>query len=158
MQVAMFGKVDLYRGSLQLTNPVVDLIGNRTGRVVAIYPQSEKANLSTWEIAGWVESALERCKARGIADPVPSAILERHHLIDRTSALRGIHLPDSILAKEESRRRLAFDELLRVQTVLVGRKRASSATRVPSATSWTASCSRASSVHCRSRSPVRSAA
>jgi ATP-dependent DNA helicase RecG len=124
MQVAMFGKVDLYRGSLQMTNPVVDLIGNRTGRVVAIYPQSEKANLSTWEIAGWVESALERCKARGIADPVPSAILERHHLIDRTSALRGIHLPDSILAKEESRRRLAFDELLRVQTVLVGRKRA----------------------------------
>ncbi|MFZ9175815.1 MAG: ATP-dependent DNA helicase RecG [Ilumatobacteraceae bacterium] len=124
MQVAMFGKVDLYRGSLQMTNPVVDLIGNRTGRVVAIYPQSEKANLSTWEIAGWVESALERCKARGIADPVPSAILERHHLIDRTSALRGIHLPESILAKEESRRRLAFDELLRVQTVLVGRKRA----------------------------------
>jgi ATP-dependent DNA helicase RecG len=124
MQVAMFGKVDLYRGSLQMTNPVVDLIGNRTGRVVAIYPQSEKANLSTWEIAGWVESALERCKARGIADPVPSAILERHHLIDRTSALRGIHLPDSILAKEESRRRLAFDELLRVQSVLVGRKRA----------------------------------
>ncbi|MFZ9381030.1 MAG: ATP-dependent DNA helicase RecG [Ilumatobacteraceae bacterium] len=124
MQVAMFGKVDLYRGSLQMTNPVVDLIGNRTGRVVAIYPQSEKANLSTWEIAGWVESALERCKARGIADPVPSAILERHHLIDRSSALRGIHLPDSILAKEESRRRLAFDELLRVQTVLVGRKRA----------------------------------
>ena len=100
MQVAMFGKVDLYRGSLQMTNPVVDLIGNRTGRVVAIYPQSEKANLSTWEIAGWVESALERCKARGIADPVPSAILERHHLIDRTSALRGIHLPESILAKE----------------------------------------------------------
>ncbi|NCZ93871.1 MAG: DEAD/DEAH box helicase, partial [Actinobacteria bacterium] len=44
--------------------------------------------------------------------------------IDRTSALRGIHLPESILAKEESRRRLAFDELLRVQTVLVGRKRA----------------------------------
>jgi len=45
MQVAMFGKVDLYRGSLQMTNPVVDLIGNRTGRVVAIYPQSEKARL-----------------------------------------------------------------------------------------------------------------
>ena len=124
MQVAMFGKVDLYRGSLQMTNPVVDLIGNRTGRVVAIYPQSEKANLSTWEIAGWVESALERCKARGLADPVPEEIRVRHELIDRSSALRGIHLPESILSKEEARRRLAFDELLRVQTVLVGRKRA----------------------------------
>ena len=124
MQVAMFGKVETFRGTLQMTNPVVDLIGNRTGRVVAIYPQSEKANLSTWEIAGWVESALERCKARGLADPVPGDVLARHELTDRTTALRGIHLPESILAKEEARRRLAFDELLRVQTVLVGRKRA----------------------------------
>ena len=31
-----------YRGTLQMTNPVVDLIGDRTGRIVPIYPQSEK--------------------------------------------------------------------------------------------------------------------
>ena len=77
MTVALFGRADTYRGSLQMTNPVVDLIGDRTGRIVPIYPQSEKADLNTWEIAGWVESALERCTARGIADPVPAAVLER---------------------------------------------------------------------------------
>ena len=73
LTIAVFGKPERYRGYLQMTNPIVDLIGDRTGRIVSIYPQSEKANLSTWEIAGWVESALERCKARGIADPVPEA-------------------------------------------------------------------------------------
>ncbi len=124
LTVAMFGKADLFRGVLQMTNPIVDLIGDRTGRIVPIYPQSEKANLSTWEIAGWVENALERCKARGLLDPVPTKVLAQHELVDRTTALWGIHLPESISAKDAARRRLAFDELLRVQLVLVGRKRA----------------------------------
>lgn len=124
LKVAMFGKVDIFRGALQMTNPIVDLIGDRTGRIVAIYPQSEKVNLSTWEIAGWVENALERCKARGICDPVPVAVLDQHDLITRSKALWGIHLPESIQSKELARRRLAFDELLRVQLILVGRKRA----------------------------------
>jgi ATP-dependent DNA helicase RecG len=121
--VALFGKAESYRGSLQMTNPIVDLIGDRTGRIVAIYPQSEKANLLTWEIAGWVEQALERCRARGIADPVPEAVRRRYGLIARAQALERIHLPESIAEKEAARRRLAFDELLRVQLILVGRKR-----------------------------------
>ena len=45
-------------------------------------------------------------------------------LIDRWTALRGIHVPETIEEKEQARRRLAFDELLRVQLVLVMRKRA----------------------------------
>ena len=55
LQIALFGKVDTYRGGLQMANPVVDLIGDRTGRIVPIYPQSEKAQLNTWELAGWIE-------------------------------------------------------------------------------------------------------
>lgn len=124
LQVAIFGKAEMFRGALQMTNPIVDLIGDRTGRIVAIYPQSEKVNVSTSEIANWVENALERCKARGICDPVPTDLLGQYELIDRSAAMWGIHLPESIHAKEDARRRLAFDELLRLQLVLVGRKRA----------------------------------
>ena len=72
LNVALFGKVDTYRGGLQMANPVVDLIGDRTGRIVPIYPQSEKAQINTWELAGWVENALERSRQRGLADPVPA--------------------------------------------------------------------------------------
>jgi ATP-dependent DNA helicase RecG len=124
LQIMLFGKADVYRGGLQMTNPIVDLIGDRTGKIVPIYPQSEKAQLSTWEIAGWVENALERCAVRGFADPVPHAIRAELGLIDRHSAMRQIHAPDTMGEKEQARRRLAFDELLRVQTVLVMRKRA----------------------------------
>ncbi len=124
LEIALYGKVDDYRGGLQMANPVVDLIGDRTGRIVPIYPQSEKAQLNTWEIAGWVEDALQRCRPRGLAEPVPETVRRRLSLIDRWTALRGIHLPETIQETEQARRRLAFDELLRVQLVLVMRKRA----------------------------------
>ena len=123
LQVALFGKAEVYRGGLQMTNPIVDLIGDRTGRIVPVYPQSEKAALMTWEIAGWVEDALRKSSPRGIADPVPETVRRRHGLIDRDAAFRCIHAPETIAEKEQARRRLAFDELLRVQTTLVMRKR-----------------------------------
>jgi ATP-dependent DNA helicase RecG len=123
LQVALFGKAETYRGGLQMTNPVVDLIGDRTGRIVPIYPQSEKVQLNTWEIAGFVEEALRRCAERGIHDPLPAAVRRSLDLLDRHGAFGGIHLPESIADKERARRRLAFDELLRVQLVLVLRKR-----------------------------------
>jgi ATP-dependent DNA helicase RecG len=124
LQVALFGRAESYRGRLTMTNPVVDLIGDRTGRIVAVYPQSEKAGLTTWEIAGWVETALARSRARGIADPVPQSVLQRLHLEGREEAIRAIHAPDSMDAQRLARRRLVFDELLRVQLALVLRKRA----------------------------------
>ncbi len=124
LDVALFGKADTYRGGLQMSNPIVDLIGDRTGKIVPIYPQSEKAQIATWEMAGWVEETLRRCAIRGIADPVPEALRRRLGLVDRSTALHGIHLPDDITTKERARHRLAFDELLRVQLVLVLRKRA----------------------------------
>ena len=115
LNVALFGKAEVFRGSLQMTNPIVDLIGDRTGRIVPIYPQSEKVALTTWEVAGFIENALERCSARGIADPVPWEVRRELGLLDRTDALRLIHLPESMADQARARRRLAFDELLRVR-------------------------------------------
>ena len=76
LTVALFGKVDLYRGQLQMTNPLVDLVGDRTGRIIAIYPQSEKAGLTTWDIGRWLTEALRRCERRGIVEPLPVQVLD----------------------------------------------------------------------------------
>ena len=121
--VAVHGRLEEFRGFRQMTNPLVDPIGDRTGRIVPIYPQSEKVRLSTWEIAGLVEQALRRCDARGIADPVPEEQLRRLGLMPRFEAMRAIHTPESMADAQAARRRLAFDELLRVQVALVRRKR-----------------------------------
>jgi ATP-dependent DNA helicase RecG len=123
MTVALFGKLEIYAGRKQMTNPVVDLIGDRTGRIVPIYPQSEKAGLSTWEIGDWVAEALRRSQVRGLLDPVPGWVLDRFDLVTRPEAFAGIHAPDSMAHRDVARRRLVLDELLRVQLALVQRKR-----------------------------------
>ncbi len=123
MTVALYGKLEMFGGRRQMTNPVVDLIGDRTGRIVPIYPQSEKARLSTWEIGDWVAEALRRSERRGLADPVPEWVLDRFDLVTRHAAFAGIHAPDSMAHKEAARKRLVLDELLRVQLALVQRKR-----------------------------------
>jgi ATP-dependent DNA helicase RecG len=127
-QAVFYGKLDVFQGRKQMTNPVVDLIGDRTGRIVPIYPQSEKAQLTTWEIGGWVEEALRR--AGTLDDPVPAWVLDRFDLIDRDAAVRGIHVPESGEEAKVARKRLVFDELLRIQLVLVRRKREVEATSV----------------------------
>jgi ATP-dependent DNA helicase RecG len=124
--VALFGKAELYRGFTQMTNPIVDVLGSgssRTGRIVPIYPQSEKAGLSTWEVGEWVAEALRRAAPRGLADPVPDWVLDRYDLIRRGEAIAGIHSPDSMPRMQAARSRLVLDELLRVQLALVQRKR-----------------------------------
>jgi ATP-dependent DNA helicase RecG len=126
-EAALFGKLEMYAGRRQMTNPVVDVLGDRpstrTGRIVPIYPQSEKAGLSTWEVGDWVAEVLRRARPRGMADPVPEWVLDRFDLVTRDAAFAGIHAPDSLAHKEVARRRLVLDELLRVQLALVQRKR-----------------------------------
>jgi ATP-dependent DNA helicase RecG len=123
MTAALFGKLEIYAGRKQMTNPVVDLIGDRTGRIVPIYPQSEKAGLSTWEIGDWVAEALRRSQVRGLLDPVPDRVIDRFDLVTRPEAFAGIHAPESMAHRDVARRRLVLDELLRVQLALVQRKR-----------------------------------
>ena len=96
MHVVIFGKLDIYRGKGRMTNPVVDLVGDKTGRIVPVYQQSGKAGLSTWELGAWVADALHKSRVRGFADPLPLSIRHHHNLVDRTTALTKIHNPTSI--------------------------------------------------------------
>jgi ATP-dependent DNA helicase RecG len=121
-QAVFFGKLDTYRGRRQLTNPVVDLVGNRTGRIIPVYPSSEKAAVSSWDLAEWIEEALVR--AGRFADPLPERWRAQLDLLPRTEAFAGIHQPASMDEQRAARRRLAFDELLRLQLEVGMRRRA----------------------------------
>ena len=119
--VILFGRLELFQGRRKMTNPVVDLIGDRTGRIVPVYPQSEKAGVMSWDIARFLDEVLVR--AGEFAEPLDEGIRDRLDLVDRTVAFHGIHGPESMREAAAARRRLAFDELLRVQLELVRRKR-----------------------------------
>jgi len=124
--VAVFGKLGSFNGTKQMANPTVDVLGDPDERprpIVAVYPQSEKIDLPSWVVLKSIDETLNRCRARGISDPLPKAMRKKYKLMDRQDALFGIHVPETFAEKEMARRRLAFDELLRVQLVLVMRKR-----------------------------------
>ena len=124
MQAVVFGKMETYRGGRQMTNPIVNLIGDRTGRIVPVYPQSEKAGIHTWEFGGWAADALAKAAPRGFAEPLSDDVRRRFDLADRAASFAGIHAPESMADVANARRRLVFDELLRIQLLLVLRKRA----------------------------------
>jgi ATP-dependent DNA helicase RecG len=129
-EASFWGKVDVYRGKRQMTNPVVDVVGRageadeKTGVIVPVYPQSGKAEVFTWQLRKVVMEALRRCAKRGLADPLDEATRERFDLISRNDAYRGIHAPSEMNELQGAQRRLKFDEFLRMQVGLVARKRA----------------------------------
>jgi ATP-dependent DNA helicase RecG len=126
-EAAFFGRVEHYRGRRQMINPVVDILGkegDETGTLVPVYPASGKADVHTWQLRRFVKNALDRTQQRGLADPLEDAVRARHALVPRTNAYRGIHRPESNEEVQDARRRLTFDEFLRMQVGLVARKRA----------------------------------
>lgn len=124
-EAAFFGKIDLYRGKRQMTNPVVDILGGQgenTATVVPVYPQSGKAEVFTWQIRDAVRRALE--ESGEFAEPLPSDLRDELKLQDRTWAYHQVHEPESLEDARKAQRRLRFDEFLRMQVGLVARKRA----------------------------------
>jgi ATP-dependent DNA helicase RecG len=130
VQALFFAKVAEYRGRSQMTNPVVDVVvgatgeerdPTRVGRVAAIYPASGRAGLTSWEIGGFVEESLKR--AGSLLDPLDKDLRDGLGLVDRTAAYWGIHLPAELADVAPARRRLVFDEFLRLQLLLALRRR-----------------------------------
>jgi len=129
-QVLVWGKLGEYRGKRQMAHPIVDLVArvesgaveSRMLQVIPVYPASAKAGLNSWEIATYIREALER--AGPLADPLPLEWRRRLKLNGRTDAMRAIHQPETPADPWPARDRLVFDELLRLQLILVLRRRA----------------------------------
>ncbi len=126
--VVVFGRTEIYRGARQMTNPVVDLVGDQTGRLVPVYrsrarrrsarPRSPPTSpRRSSEPAAWPKS----CPNAGSMSSTSSGGRRRSRASTR---------PESFEERERARRRLAFDELLRLQLILVMKKRAA-ATQTP---------------------------
>jgi ATP-dependent DNA helicase RecG len=129
-QLLVWGKLTEYRGKRQMAHPIVDLVArvesgaaeSRMLQVIPVYPASAKAGLTSWEIGTYVKEALER--AGTLADPVPVEWRREFRLHGRTDAVRSIHQPETAADPWPARDRLVFDELLRLQLILVLRRRA----------------------------------
>ena len=124
-QVALAGKVTIYRGRPVFQNPEYERLdgpgsGQHTGRFVPVYSLTQ--GLPQRTLRTMIATLLEAFAGR-IEDPVPEEIRKRHRLLGLVEATRQIHYPDNEDLLREARRRLAFDELLAIQLGVVSRKR-----------------------------------
>jgi len=87
LPVVLFGKVDTFRGNLQMASPIVDLIGDQTGKIVSIYPASEKVKIGSTDVTRWVAEALRRAAPRTLADPLPERVKVENAFVDRHRAM-----------------------------------------------------------------------
>ncbi len=130
-EASFFGKLDVYRGKRQMTNPVVDVVGR--GGCRRREDGRDRPRLPAVGQGRGVHVAAARAGV-GRAREVPRARLRRSARRERcstaaisstaTTALRAIHRPESMGELGAAKRRLIFDEFLRMQVGLVARKRA----------------------------------
>ena len=122
-EVALSGKVERFRGAVQMSSPDVDVLSGveslTTGRVVPVHPGFGDAG------PAWMRRAIYNALARSrpITDPVPPAVVDRLGLVARDEAFGAIHFPDALEQVGPARRRLAFDELFRLELALALAKR-----------------------------------
>lgn len=121
-EFVLFGKVN-FRGFLpEMINPVLevsDKAGNRTGKILPVYPCT--AGLSQRDIRNAVQNALTLL-SEPIPDAVPLCLQKKYHLMSEEEAIRQIHAPESLEHFCDARRRLAFEEFLILQTGIVAAK------------------------------------
>ena len=123
-EVALSGKVERFRGRLQMKTPGVDILSSPTesldtGRIVPIHPVIGKVTAAMIRRA--IHNALVR--SRPIPDSVPEPTRLAAGVADRDWAFGAIHFPESLDDVAPARNRLAFDELFRLEVALAVQKR-----------------------------------
>jgi ATP-dependent DNA helicase RecG len=124
-RVAFAGTVQMEFGLRQMRTPFVERLGSSDdaswlGRILPVHPATEGLS-SNW-IRRLVSEALDQFG--NLPDPLPATLRIRRGLVPLSSAIRSIHFPDDLEARDAARRRLAYDELLAIQLGMALRRHA----------------------------------
>ena len=116
-----FGKISKSSGHIVMNSPVFDQDGvcNNTGKIIPIYPLTYK--ISQNQIRKIIENGLSLVE-NNLEETMPKYILEEYKLLDINSAVHKIHFPENFQDFEKARTRLAFEELLVMQLLLLNLK------------------------------------
>jgi ATP-dependent DNA helicase RecG len=111
------GRAQVDRFGRAMVHPEYEAMADElvhTGRVVPVY--GLKPGISQRQLRLLVRSALDMYLDE-VADCLPETLRSLHALLPIGEAIRGLHFPREMAEAEEARRRLAFDEMLMLQTL-----------------------------------------
>ena len=123
-QIVVSGKVNAFKGQLVFESPEYELLQGQeelvhTGRLVPVYPTVEGIAVKT--IRRLVKQALD-LTLPSVMEFLPDDLRHRAGLLGLQNAIGQIHYPDTIEDMAAARHRLAFDELLILQLIVLARK------------------------------------
>ena len=123
-RVLFSGKPKFNLRRWEYSHPTVQWLGDEDvsdgGRVLPVYSLTE--GLSQHEMRRLMKGVVEDF-AQLVVDPLPAGFRSRAKVIEMTSALRKVHLPNSVEEHQDGMRRLIFDDLLEFQLALAMRRR-----------------------------------
>ncbi len=135
MNVKVVGKVTGSEGKYYLANPKIEPIetlpadthdslfaGEREEEILyPIYPESKGVT------SLWIFHSIKKIIAGGVleklTDPIPDALLKKYNLPKLDSSLIWMHMPQKIEQAQAARKRLAFEEVFLIQTLMQKSKR-----------------------------------
>ncbi|WCL48878.1 ATP-dependent DNA helicase RecG [Leptospira sp. GIMC2001] len=128
--LAVTGKLEFFRG-FQIVHPDFEILDAdpdeadtkhllHTGRIIPLYPSSESLKKEGMDSRGFrraigqvIESDIK------IPEILDSTLLKKRNLIDRASALRNIHFPESDEQWQIASVRLKYEEIFYFQLLLI---------------------------------------
>ena len=123
-QYVFSGKVSLYKGIKVFISPEYELLSGddltHTGRLIPVYPLTE--GLSPRMVRKIIKEVVETCSPQ-LVDFMPPEVMAEAGLIGLQQAIKQAHYPDDDQAKDQARRRLAFDELFIIQLGVLSRRK-----------------------------------
>lgn len=125
--VLVLGDITVWQGGhgavVQMQAPLIEPYDPDTAApMLPIYPQSDKHQVTTWQVGRACVEALRRIDQ--MDDPLPEVLRTELGMPGRLAAMRAVHVPDAETPAKTGRDRLAFDELLRLQLALGVRRAA----------------------------------
>ncbi len=117
-KVALSGKVSYYRG-YQMVHPDFEFVneksdsGIHTGRIIPMYRVPEvwrKSGISSHSLRRIIFAALQKYASQ-VRDVIPDHIRREEKLLDRKTAIRALHFPDSFELFQKALTYIKWEEL-----------------------------------------------
>ncbi len=133
MVVAVSGKVEFNYGYKRMTNPYIETLEGLGedfhGLIIPVHPST--GAIKQGMMRRLVLNALE--EIAGVIDPLPLSLRAKYRLMSRNNALSCIHFPHAMNEQAQARRRLAYEEVLLLELMLMREGQSRSDGRTPTA-------------------------
>lgn len=124
----IFGKVNVFRASLNLVHPELELITGEAGVInkglVPVYRSTsklDKRNLDSKGRRPIVYETLKMLKSGTLSDPLPESLIKKYKLANLTSTLIHIHFPKDSQSQLQAERRIKYEEFFYLQLDMIRR-------------------------------------